>query len=295
MGTTISPQAYVDKGAQLADGVEVGPFAYVGAGVTLGEGCVLRHHASITGKSTIGKGNQFYPGCYVGEDPQDLKYHGSDTTLIIGNDNVFREMVTVHRGTEVGGGETRIGNDNHFLVSVHIAHDVIVGNKCVVANSVQLAGHVVLEDRVNIGGMVGLHHFVSIGKNAFLGGFSRVTRDIPPFTVALGYEGVVRALNTVGLQRWGMSWEEIGRLRKAFKALYSKRAMAEGTTLLERVDRLDGEIAADENVRYMCDFIRRATADGVSGRYLEPKRQDSHEDRKHFYEDAENLAAEDGE
>ncbi len=285
MGTTISPQAYVDKDAELADDVEVGPFAYVGAGVKLGPGCVLGHHASVTGNTIVGQGNHFYPGCYAGEEPQDLKYRGTATKLVIGDHNVFRELVTVHRGTEVGGGETRIGNDNRFLVSVHIAHDVIIGNKCVIANAVQFAGHVVLEDGVNIGGMVGIHHFVTIGKYAFIGGFSKVTRDIPPFTTAQGQEAVVRALNTVGLQRWGLSREELGRLRKVFKTLYSKRAMAEGTTLVERLGRLESEIAADENVRYMCKFIRRATVESVSGRYLETQRQDSQDDRKHFYDD----------
>jgi len=291
LGAAISPQAYVDKAAELADGVEVGPFAYVGPGVRLGDGCVLHHHASVAGHTTVGPGNQFYPGCYVGEDPQDLKYRGTATKLVVGDHNVFREMVTVHRGTEVGGGETRIGNDNRFLVGVHIAHDVIIGNKCVIANAVQFAGHVVLEDGVNIGGMVGLHHFVTIGRNAFIGGLSRVTRDIPPFTIAQGYEGVVRALNTVGLQRWAFSKEEIGRLRKAFKALYSKRAAAGATSLLERLDRLEAEGDIDDNVRYMCDFIRRATVEGSNGRYLESRRQDSQDDRKHFYDDVDHDKA----
>jgi len=214
--SVIHALALVDPAAKLGRGVEIGPFCVVGPDVELGDHCRLINSVTIVGHTTIGQGCEFFPGAVIGMPPQDLKFMGEVTYIEIGNHNVFREHCTVHPGTENGGSITRIGNNNVFLAGVHIAHDCTVGDRCVFANSVQLAGHVRVESNVTFGGGTGVHHFVTVGKHAFVGGMSRITMDVPPFMIAVAARGPrseVRMINGVGLQRAGFSESEILNLR----------------------------------------------------------------------------------
>jgi UDP-N-acetylglucosamine acyltransferase len=217
----IHSMAVVESGAQLADDVVVGPFAYVGPHVRLGKGCIVHHHAQIEGHTTAGENNEFFPNCLIGAVSQDLKYRGGDCTVLIGDDNKFRENCTVHIGTEDGGGYTKIGSHNLIMVAAHIAHDCILGDHCILANAVLLAGHVLVEDWVVISGGVASHHYVTFGKHSFIGGLSGVTHDVPPFMVVDGHPATVRGVNRTGLKRRGYSNEQMEPLRTAYRMLFS--------------------------------------------------------------------------
>jgi len=284
----IHPTAVVDPKAELGESVEIGPHCYVGPGVVLGDGCRLMHNVTIIGNTQIGSENVFFPGAVIGAEPQDLKYKGTATQLIIGKGNVFREHVTVHTGTEVAGGVTRIGDHNRFLVGVHVAHDAQIGSHCVIANNVQIAGHCCIEDRVHLGGLVGMHHFVTIGRCAYIAGMARLTIDAPPFMVMHGYPAQVRGVNVQGLQRWGFSEEEIQQLRNAYKVLFSRKA-GDPATLAKRIAALESNGELDGNVRYLVEFVKRSLQRGIYGRYRESLRRDTAEDRQAFYSEARDF------
>ena len=279
----IHPSAHVDPKATLGTNVQVGPNCFVGPGVVLGDGCVLHNNVTIMGHTTCGTGNEFLPSAVIGAPPQDLKFKGGDTRVEIGDGNIFREQVTVHAGTEVAGGMTRIGSRNRFLVGVHIAHDCVVGNECILSNYVQLAGHVHLEDRVTMGGIVGIHHFTTVGTLAYVGGLARIVADIPPFMIVEGNPSRVRGYNEKGMQRWGYTDEQIAGVRAAYRVLFSTRAEAEGKPMLERLKALESRDDLNGEVRYLCDFIKRQQEQGVRGRALESKRTDSNADRVGYY------------
>ncbi len=280
----IHPTSVVDRDAVLGDDVRIGPNCYVGAKVVLGDRCVLHNNVTITGNTRAGSGNEFFPGAVIGAAPQDLKYRGSDTQVLIGDDNVFREHVTVHTGTEVAGGVTRIGNHNRFLVGCHIAHDCRIGSHCILSNAIQLAGHVCVEDRVTMGGIVGVHHFVTVGTLSFIAGFTRISTDVPPFMVVAGNPTArVRGVNTTGLSRWGYEEDRIRPIREVYKLLFSRRATADGVAVLEKIARLESNGEMTDDTRRLCEFIRRSTKDGVYGRYLESLRADTDADRAKFY------------
>jgi UDP-N-acetylglucosamine acyltransferase len=279
----IHPTSVVDRSAVLGDDIHVGPNCYVGPKAILGNGCRLHNNVTIVGHTRVGAGNEFFPSCVIGTAPQDLKYRGTDTQVVIGEDNVFREQVTVHAGTEVAGGVTQIGSHNRFLVGSHIAHDCIIGNHCILANGVQLAGHCCLEDRVTMGGIIGVHHFVTIGTLSYIAGMSRLTVDAPPYMIMAGYSARVRGVNSEGLSRWGFAEDRVQRMREVYKLLFSRRATAEGRTVLEKIASLEQDGRANEDVQYLCDFIKRSSRDGVYGRYRESLRSDSDADRKGFY------------
>lgn len=270
----VHPTAIIDSGAELGRDVTVGPYCVVGGEVALGDGCRLHHQVTIAGRTTVGPGCEFFPGAVIGMRPQDLKYRGEPTRLEIGRRNVFREMVTVHPGTAGGGSVTAIGDHNHFLIGVHIAHDCRIGNHCIVANQVQLAGHVKIEDYVTFGGQSGVHHFVTIGRHAMIGGLTRVTADVPPFMifVAARTYGRVRFVNGVGLKRRGFTEEQIASLKDAWQRLYSRRARLGGQAILHTAQQMLDADGLDENVRYLCEFIIRSAAHGRQGRYLESLR-----------------------
>ncbi|GMV96408.1 MAG: acyl-[acyl-carrier-protein]--UDP-N-acetylglucosamine O-acyltransferase [Phycisphaerae bacterium] len=249
----------------------------------MGDGCRLHNHATVTGRTVCGRDNEFYPGCVIGCPPQDLKYKGGPTRLEIGDDNVFRECVTVHTGTEVGGGLTRIGSHNRFLVGVHVAHDVVIGDDCIVSNYTQIAGHAQIEDRVTIGGMVGIHHFATVGTLTYIAAMSRVGADTPPFMVIEGFPAEVRGFNKKGMRRWGYSEQQIRAVQEAWKILFSNRAREYGESLLDRLDVLERRADLNGEVRYLCQSLRRSLVNGVFGRYLESHRRDTDEDRKGFY------------
>lgn len=281
--TEIHPMAYVHPRAELADGVSVGPFCHVGEQVSLGAGCRLIGHCTVLGPTRIGPGNVFYPGCVIGAAPQDLKYKGGPTELRIGRENQFREMVTVHRGTEVDAGMTVIGDHNLFMIGVHLAHDVTVENNVILANNVLIAGHCHIESRVNIGGGAAAHHFATIGRYAYVGGMTRMTADIAPYMKTLGYEPAVRAVNSEGMRRWGLE-PSIGPMKEAFRLIYGKRGdSSPGRTAGGLAEIEQSELWADEHVRYLANFLRRQLAGGHFGRHREGRRKDRPEDRKSFY------------
>ena len=273
----IHPTAIVQPGATLGEGVEVGPFSYIGENVSLGDGCRIHHHATIDGYTTLGKNCEVFPQALVGLQPQDLKFRGERTELIIGDGNTIRELVTIHPGTENGGGITRIGNGNLLLVCVHVAHDCHIGNHCIIANYVQFAGHVHVEDHVNMGGHSAVHHFVTIGKHAFIGGMTRVASDAPPFMVVVAARGTrseIRMVNGVGLQRCGYTNEDIAELKTAFMKLYSRKARMDASPIRDRVMALLEKPDLNDNVAYLCQFLMRSFDHGRHGRYLESLRPD---------------------
>lgn len=262
----ISPLSVVDPKAHLADDVEVGPFCTIGPEVTLGPANKLVSHVVITGHTTIGKNNTFFPHCTIGAIPQDLKYKGGPTRLEIGDNNNIREAVTIHLGTEKGGSLTRIGSNNLLMVNAHIGHDVQLGNRCIIANNVMFAGHVICGDNVAIMGGVGIHHFVTIGDYAYLAAFARIHHDVPPF-VKVGDADKVRALNALGLRRAGFCEADIEALEDAIRRLFVNKAKPFSVALSE----FDTQNGINPHVKRMVEFLRQRDT-GVNGRYLESLR-----------------------
>jgi UDP-N-acetylglucosamine acyltransferase len=264
----ISPLAVIDPNANIAEDVEIGPFCVIGPDVTLAGGCRLLNSVTIIGKTTIGRDNVFFPNSVIGTYPQDKKFKGAATELHIGAGNVFREAVTVHIGTEKGGRITRVGNNNMFMINTHIGHDAQIGSDCVFANNVMIAGHCVVHDHVNMMGLAGLHHFVTVGRFAYLGGACRIHHDVPPFVKVDGADEI-RGLNKVGLARAGTSAEEIKALDAAYRRLFSRRRPL--SVAMKELESLNGELTP--HVREILEFLRRRT-EGRHGRYLEGKRSD---------------------
>ena len=284
----IHPLACVDPQAELGADVSVGAFSYIGAQVRLGERCVVHPHATILGPASFGAENVFYPGCVLGAAPQDLKYKGGPTRLVAGSHNTFREMVTVHRGTEVdrvSGGITRIGDRNLLMVGVHIAHDADIGSHVIIANAVQLAGHVKIEDMVNIGGAVAIHHFVTVGRNSFVGGMTRITHDTPPFMKIDGHDQLVRGVNVPGLRRWKFTDESIAALKAAWKLLYARRGENGAGRTVDALREIESNgLIADAHVRELAAHVHRKLEHGVFGRVRESQRTDTPQDRAAFYQ-----------
>lgn len=259
----ISPHAVVDPKASLAQDVEVGPFCVVGPEVTLGAGCRLVNTVTIVGNSLIGRDNVFWPNVVIGGAPQDRKYRGAPTRLEIGDGNLFREAVTVHVGSEKGGGVTRVGSGNMLMINAHLGHDVQLGNNCTLANNVMVAGHVTIGDGVNMAGGVGIHHFVSIGEFAFLGGYARIHHDVPPFCKVDGADEI-RGLNSVGLRRAGFTEPDIEALEDVCRALFYQREKP-FAAIMAQFDMMNG---LNPRVKRLIEFLRRRDA-GRHGRYLE--------------------------
>lgn len=284
----IHPTAYVDPQAELGANVEIDAFSYVGPQVRLGAGCRLAPRVTLLGPAEFGSGNVFFSGCVLGAAPQDLKYKGGSTGLVVGRDNVFREHVTVHRGTEVdrlSGGVTRVGDHNLFMVGVHLAHDADIGNHIIIANMVQLAGHVRLEDYVVVGGASAMHHFVTVGRAAYVGGMTRITHDVPPFMKVLGYDQEVRGVNIEGLRRWRVPPDSIARVKAAARLLYARRGERSPLRTTEALAAIEANgLQADEHVRYLVQFLRHKLDVGIFGRVREHYRSDSDFDRARFYE-----------
>ena len=249
----VHPTAVVHPGARLHETVEVGPYAVIGEKVTIGEGTRVGPHVVIDGRTTIGARNRIFPFASVGGAPQDLKYAGEDTQLIIGDGNTLRESTTLNIGTAGGGGVTRVGNNNLFMAYSHVAHDCVVGNGCVVANSVALAGHVVLEDSVILGGLSAVHQFTRLGKHSFIAGGSMVVMDVAPYCTAQGDRAELAGLNVVGLQRHGFSEEQIGRIKEAYKILFRSKLQ-----LADAVAQLKAEMGGQSEIDYLVDFVSQS-------------------------------------
>ncbi len=285
--TTIHPTAYVDPGAELGQGVDVGPFSYVGPGVRVGDGCKLGPRATLLGPAEFGVRNVFFSGCVLGAAPQDLKFKGGPTRLAVGAENIFREHVTVHRGTEVdrqSAGVTRIGDHNLIMVGVHVAHDVHIGDHVIIANAVQLAGHIRIEDCVVIGGASAMHHFVTVGRHAYIAGVTRVTHDVPPYMKVFGYEQEVRGVNVEGLRRWRVPDESIGKVKRAARLLYARRGEHSPLRTGDALREIEADgLMQDEHVRYLVEFVQRKLEVGIYGRVRERYRTDQDDDRAAFY------------
>lgn len=230
---SVHPTAIVHPEAKLHPSVEVGPYAVIGPRVKIGAGTVVGPHAVIENDTTIGEKNRIFSHAVVGALPQDLKYAGEQTRLVIGDENMIREFATLHIGTQGGGGVTRIGNKNLFMSYSHVAHDCVVGNGNVLANSVALAGHVEITDFVILGGLSAVHQFTRIGKHAFIAGGSMVAMDVPPYCTAQGDRAELAGLNTVGLSRHGYTDDQIGRIKDAYRILFrSKMGLNEALSQL---------------------------------------------------------------
>lgn len=246
----IHSTAIIDPSAVIGAGCHIGPYCIVGPSVVLGENCWLQHHVTVMGPSVIGVGNRFYSYSSIGQQTQDLKYAGEPTHLVIGDNNTFREFVSIHRGTAPGS-TTRIGSAGNFLAYSHVAHDCIVGNGVIFSNNGTIGGHVEVGDYAIISGLTAVHQFCRIGKHAITGGCSKIVQDVPPFMIADGNPSEVRGLNKVGLERHGFSEESLKALRGAYKILYRSELNQQ-----QALERLEGELIEIEAVRELVEFIK---------------------------------------
>lgn len=247
----IHPQAIVDPAASLADDVEVGPWTYIGPGVQIGEGCLIEPHVVIRGPTVIGARNHIFQFSSVGEATPDQKYRGEPTRLIIGDHNVIRENVTLHRGTIQGRSETTIGNSNLIMANVHVGHDSIVGNHTVLVNNAALAGHVTVGDWAVLSGYTLVHQFCQIGAHSFSGMGSAIGKDVPAFVTVSGAPAQAKSINLEGLRRRGFSASAISQLRRAFKILYRQ-----GLTLDIALSRLEGMSDKTPEVEAFIESLR---------------------------------------
>jgi UDP-N-acetylglucosamine acyltransferase len=254
----IHPTAIVDPAAALASSVTVGPYAVIGADVEVGEGTTIGAHAVIEGPTTIGRDNRISAHTSLGGAPQDMKYRAEPTRLVIGDRNTIREFCTFSRGTVQDGGVTRVGDDNWVMAYVHIAHDVQLGHRTILANNATLAGHVHIGDWVIVGGLTGVHQFCHIGAHAMLGFQSRVSQDVPPFMMADGNPLAVRGFNIEGLRRRGFSPERITQVKQMHRLLYRDGLTLEQATAA--VAALTGAVSeGDTDVQTMLDFLAAST------------------------------------
>lgn len=250
----IHPTAIVDASARLADDVEIGPYSIIGPDVEIGAGTRVGPHVVIKGPTRIGRGNRIFQFATLGEDCQDKKYAGEPTTLVIGDNNVIREACTFHRGTIQDNGETRVGSNNLFMVNVHVAHDCVVGDNCILANDTNLAGHVHLGDWAILGGATQVHQFCKIGAHSMCGAGTVVLKDIPAYVMALGYPAEPHGINSEGLRRRGFSADDINGLRNAYKVLYRQ-----GMTVQEATERLQEMLDDCAPVQLLLDSVTSAT------------------------------------
>jgi len=250
----IHPTAIVSPDARVGDGAEIGPFAVIGAGVVLGRGCRIGAHAILEGPSTFGDDNQVFPHAALGLPPQDLKYRGDPTELVVGARNVFREFSTVHRGTVGGGGVTRVGDDNYLMAYIHIAHDCQIGSRTIFANYAALAGHVEVGDDAIVEAFCAVQQFSRVGRHAFMGAMTRAPQDVLPFVKTVGTDVVkTYGVNTIGLKRKGFSEERIEALKEIYRILVSPRLNTS-----QAVERIAAEFSGNEDAAYIVEFVRTA-------------------------------------
>lgn len=247
----IHPTALIDSKAKFSEGVEIGPYCIVGSGVKLGKKTKIMSHVVIE-ETEMGSNCVVYPFTSIGLPPQDIKYKGEKTKVLIGNNNVMREYITIHRASVGGEGVTKIGNNNFLMAYVHIAHDCSIENNVIMANATTLAGHVTVEDYVFIGGLVAIHQFTRIGAYSMIGGFSAIPQDIPPYTTAAGDRAKLYGLNTTGLKRQNFHDSQIKELKHAYKILFRSKL-----TLKEAIDILRRENKLSKEVKNLIDFIEQ--------------------------------------
>lgn len=248
----IHPTAIVDAKAEIGTGTVIGPYCIIGADVTLGADCWLQHHVTLCGPTRTGARNKFYAYCSIGQQTQDLKYRGEPTYLEIGEENAFREFVTVNRSTTAEG-KTRVGNRGNFLAYSHIGHDCTVGNEVVFSNNGTLAGHVQVDDNAVMGGLTAVHQFCRIGRFAITGGCSKIVQDVPPFMIADGNPAKIRGINMVGMERKGLSPETVKQVKEAFRIIY--RSKYNTRQALEAIRK---ELSETEQIGLIIDFIENS-------------------------------------
>jgi len=254
----IHPTAIVSPRAEIGANVQVGPYSIIGSSVIIHGDVEIAGHVVIEGPCEIGGGNQIYPFASIGQPPQDLKYKGEETRLVVGRRNVIREYVTMNRGTVGGGGLTAVGDNNLFMAQSHVAHDCLVGSHNVFANCASLAGHVTIADHITLGAYVGVHQFCRVGNHAFIGGYSKVVKDALPFARTDGVEAKCYGANTLGLRRQGFSNETIRRLQRAFVLLLASKL---NTT--QALGSIRAELAGAPEIDYLVEFIE-TSARGVT-------------------------------
>ena len=250
----IHPTAIVDSKAEMGEGVEIGPYSVIEKDVIIGEGTKIGPHVVIREGTRIGKRCQISQFASIGEAPQAFAYRGEKTSLLIGDQNIFREFVTIHRGTVPGGGKTVIGNNNYFMAYSHVAHDCNIGNQVVMANGATLAGHILIEDHAIIGGLSAVHQFCQIGTHAFISGLTGVSLDIPPYMLASGSRAKLFGLNLVGLKRHHFSEETLKALKKAYRIIFRS-----GLTLEKALKKVEeDEISRTPEVQHLLHFIQNS-------------------------------------
>ena len=256
--TSFHETAIIDAGAKIGADVSIGPYCVIGSDVTLGDGVVLKSHVVIDGLTEIGEGTQIFPFSSIGMAPQDMKYAGEKSRLIIGRNNIIREHVTMNPGTAGGGMVTRVGDNCLFMVGIHVAHDCQVGNNVIMANNSGIAGHVSVGDFAVIGGLAAIHQFVRIGEHAMVGGLSAVEHDVIPFGSVTGERASLSGLNLIGLKRRGFDRDTIHGIRAAYRGLFE----GEGT-LDERVDQVADQYPENAVVQQVAAFIRAESKRGL--------------------------------
>jgi UDP-N-acetylglucosamine acyltransferase len=254
----IHPTAIVAPGARLAADVVIGPYCIVGDEVELGSGVTLQAHVIVVGRTTIGSGTRVFPFASIGQEPQDLKFRGENSSLVIGCRNTIREYVTMNPGTAGGGMVTRVGNDCLFMVGTHIAHDCQIADHVIMANNTTLGGHVIVEEYAFLGGICAVHQFVRIGRHAMIGGMSGAERDVIPYGQVIGVRAKLTGLNIIGMQRRGFSREDIQALRNAYQLLFH----SEGT-FSDRVDETARRFAGVRPVEDVIEFLRADSSRGI--------------------------------
>ncbi|MDZ4661589.1 MAG: acyl-ACP--UDP-N-acetylglucosamine O-acyltransferase [Pseudomonadota bacterium] len=252
----IHPSSTISKAAELSEGVTVGPFCVIRGNVRIGKGTILHNSVTVGSESgvvEIGENNQFFAGSVIGGPPQDLKYKGETTKLVVGNNNIIRECVTLNLGTVTGSGVTKIGNGNLIMAYAHLGHDCQIGNNNALANCCQMAGHVVFEDNIHVGGNCGFIQFTRVGKFAYIGAQSTINKDILPFSIAQGSYALCRATNKIGLERAGFSKDQVANIHKAIRTI-----IMGSLTLEEAVIQIEAECVLDDNVNGIIKFVKDA-------------------------------------
>ena len=252
MNKNIHETAIIAAGAKIADDVKIGPYCIIGPQVSIDSGTVLESHVVVEGETIIGKKNYIFSFVSIGKVPQDLKFHGEETRVVIGDNNKIREFVTIHRGTD-DKYETRIGNNCLIMAYVHIAHDCVIGNNCVLANAATFAGHVEVEDYAVVGGLTAVHQFTRVGRHAMIGGCSAVNQDVVPYMLSEGNKARAAYINIAGLQRRGFSDEQIKILREVYKIIFKKKLKLE-----EALQLLEKDYKNNEDVVKLVEFIRKS-------------------------------------
>jgi len=252
MATDIHPTAVIASGADIGEDVTIGPYSIIGENVRIGDGCRIGSSVLIEGYTEIGKNNHIFHGASIGTIPQDLKYRGARTFVKIGDNNTIREYVTINSATNEGE-STIVGNSNLLMAYVHVAHNCVIGNNVILANAVNLAGHVKVHDYAIVGGIVPVHQFVEIGEHAFIGGGSRIPKDVPPFIKVVGNPPRVNGMNSVGLMRRGFTLEQRVLLKRAYCILYRS-----GLNVSQAIEKIETELPQTEEIKMLVDFIKNS-------------------------------------